>query len=99
MEQADDGTGGRVIGSSVLVGVDEVRDGQRAAREGFVGSADVLGNPGSALPISDVRDGGIDGHRPAQINLCRMSSRTVDNGDSDHAGVGRRKLRQTVTDL
>lgn len=96
MQQADDGTRRRIIGGSVLVGVDEVRNGQRAAADG---SAGVLGKPGSALLIGDVGDGGIDGHRRAKINLCRMSRRTIDNGDSDFTGVRRRKLCQTITDL
>ena len=47
----------------------------------------VLGKPGSALLVGNVGDGVIDRQRPAEIHLCGVRGRAVDNADRDHARV------------
>ena len=88
LKQTDDGTRRGIGRGSILVGVDEVRHHEGTAGEDAPG---VPRNSRNTLSIGDVGDGGINPHRRAKINLCRVRCRTVDDRDGYHAGIGRRR--------
>ena len=72
-----------------MIGVDQVRHGEWAALDGSTG---VVGETRNTLLVGDVGDRRINPNGPAEINLCLMGCRTVDDRDGHDAGIVGRKL-------